>query len=313
MTGTKYDILYTWVDDSFPGFREERAQYATDSDDLNPERTRDNLDLLKYSLRSIERYAPWRGKVWIVTCRPQVPAWLNTEHPDVRIAYLDEFMPAEELASYNAFAIESYVHQIPDLSDRYVHFNDDMLLMRKVGVEHFTTAEGRLKYYFDRLLPAEPRPDMAPHGAGRRNVWHTLEKTFGRGGGYPQHAHQPRIIDKSDMERLVSTYPEEFARTRAARFRAHDTILPHKLLAAYLVQEGRAEYVGFRRTKHLMRMVRLYNWPLRNPIRLFWAWMRHPHFLCLNDDFGPLIDERAASVARRFLKFLFPDPSGYES
>ncbi|MGY8799657.1 MAG: hypothetical protein ACKVG4_12865, partial [Longimicrobiales bacterium] len=116
MTGTKYDILYTWVDDSFPGFREERAQYATNPDDLNPERTRDNLDLLKYSLRSIERYAPWRGKVWIVTCRPQVPAWLNTEHPDIRIAYLDEFMPPEELPCFNAFAIESYVHRIPGLS-----------------------------------------------------------------------------------------------------------------------------------------------------------------------------------------------------
>ena len=313
MTGTKYDILYTWVDDSFPGFREERAQYATNPDDLNPERTRDNLDLLKYSLRSIERHAPWRGKVWIVTCRPQVPAWLNTEHPDVRIAYLDEFMPAEELPCFNAFAIESYVHRIPGLSDRYVHFNDDMLLMRKVGTEHFTTAEGRLKYYFDRLLPAEPKPDMAPHGSGQRNVWHTLERTFGRGGGYPQHAHQPRIIDKSDMVRLVSTYPEEFTRTRAARFRAHDTILPHKLLAAHLVQEGRAEFVGFRRTKRLMRMVRLFNSAPRNRLRLFWAWMRHPHFLCLNDGFGPLINERAESVASRFLKFLFPDPSGYES
>jgi hypothetical protein len=102
MTGTKYDILYTWVDDSFPGFQEQRAQYATDPEDLNPERTRDNLDLLKYSLRSIERYAPWRGKIWIVTCRPQVPTWLNTGHPDVRIAYLDEFMPADELPSFNA-------------------------------------------------------------------------------------------------------------------------------------------------------------------------------------------------------------------
>ena len=36
MTGTKYDILYTWVDDSFPGFQEQRAQYATDPEDLNP-------------------------------------------------------------------------------------------------------------------------------------------------------------------------------------------------------------------------------------------------------------------------------------
>jgi hypothetical protein len=179
-----------------------------------------------------------------------------------------------------------------------------MFFTRLVRAEHFVTATGRLRYYFDKRLPAEHKPTMAPHGSGRVNVARTLERTFGC-GTYPQHAHQPRIVDKGDMARLVASYPEEFARTRAARFRAHDTILPHMLLAAYLVQEGTADYNGFRRTRHLMRMVRLFNSASLNRRRLFTAWVRRPRFL-------PVIDEKAESVARRFLHFLFPKPSAFE-
>jgi hypothetical protein len=311
MTGTKYDILYTWVDDSFPGFQEQRAQYATDPEDLNPERTRDNLDLLKYSLRSIERYAPWRGKIWIVTCRPQVPTWLNTGHPDVRIAYLDEFMPADELPSFNAFAIESYVHRIPDLSTRYVHFNDDMFFTRLVRTEHFLTTQGRLRYYFNKTLPRERKPSMSPHGSGRVNVADALERVWGP-GPYPQQAHHPRIIDKTDMERLAGIYPEEFASTRAARFRGHDTILPHILLAAHLVKERKAVYNGPGRTRRLMRRVKLVNSALVNRIRMTWALASRASSLCLNDDFGTLANQKAESVVHRFLNSLFPEPSSYE-
>ena len=45
--------------------------------DLNPNRYRDNLSILKYSLRSLERFAPWIRRVFLVTCRPQKPAWLD--------------------------------------------------------------------------------------------------------------------------------------------------------------------------------------------------------------------------------------------
>lgn len=51
------DVVYTWVDDTFPGYRDLLDGYAGTSHDLNPNRTRDNLDLLKYG--AIIRY--WRN------------------------------------------------------------------------------------------------------------------------------------------------------------------------------------------------------------------------------------------------------------
>ena len=52
-TDTPIDVVYTWVDDTFPGYAEELARHAGKPADRNPNRTRDNLDLLRYSLRSL--------------------------------------------------------------------------------------------------------------------------------------------------------------------------------------------------------------------------------------------------------------------
>ena len=72
------DIVYTWVDDSFPGYLDELNRYTDTAHDTNPNRTRDNLDVIRYSLRSVARHAPWVRRIYLLTCRPQVPARSNS-------------------------------------------------------------------------------------------------------------------------------------------------------------------------------------------------------------------------------------------
>ena len=49
------DIVYTWVDDAWPGYQALLGRYASTRHDLNPNRYRDNLELLRYNLRSLEQ------------------------------------------------------------------------------------------------------------------------------------------------------------------------------------------------------------------------------------------------------------------
>ena len=86
------DVVYTWVDGDTPGYAELLRQYARRQLDLNPNRFRDNLDILKYSLRSLERYAPWIRKLYLVTARPQVPRWLDLEAPELTEDIIDRFV-----------------------------------------------------------------------------------------------------------------------------------------------------------------------------------------------------------------------------
>lgn len=57
--GEPIDVVYTWVDDSLPGHCQSLHEHARTAHDLSPNRTRDNLDVLRYSLRSVEQFAPW--------------------------------------------------------------------------------------------------------------------------------------------------------------------------------------------------------------------------------------------------------------
>ena len=51
--GPAVDLVYAWVDGDDPDLQTDMRRYASLSGDLNPERTRDLYDLLRYSHRSL--------------------------------------------------------------------------------------------------------------------------------------------------------------------------------------------------------------------------------------------------------------------
>lgn len=58
-------------------------EHQLESESVRRNRFADN-DELRYSLRSLERFAPWIRNVFLVT-NGQIPRWLNVEHPRLRL------------------------------------------------------------------------------------------------------------------------------------------------------------------------------------------------------------------------------------
>src|SRR5690606_16244627 len=118
------DAVYTWVDDSDPKWQRERAKYcgaiSRHSERSNhPERFR-NRDELRYSLRSIEMYAPFIRQVFIVTSG-QVPEWLRTEHPKITLVTHEEiYRDVRHLPTFNSSGIETQLHHIEGLSEHFL-------------------------------------------------------------------------------------------------------------------------------------------------------------------------------------------------
>jgi len=130
------DIVITWVDGNDPDFIRRKNEYLKDRDtDIRDERYRDSGSL-KYLLRGIENYAPWVRKVHLVT-EGHLPKWLNTGYEKLNVVKHEDFMPAETLPTFNSNAIEMYLHKIPDLSERFIYFNDDMLIIKEVKESDF--------------------------------------------------------------------------------------------------------------------------------------------------------------------------------
>ncbi len=135
------DLVYTWVNGNDPEWIAKRnaciGKPTTDSKDGKncKGRYEDNGEL-KYSLRSIEKYAPWVRKIFIITDN-QVPEWLDTANPKIQIVDHTEILPAESLPCFNSVIIEHHLHRIPGLSEHFLYANDDMYINKPVTPEDF--------------------------------------------------------------------------------------------------------------------------------------------------------------------------------
>lgn len=150
----KIDIVYTWVDGSDPGWNTKRNQIAERIGYVLPEandksRFMDNEEL-RFSLRSVHKYAPWVNNIFIVTDN-QVPDWLQTNHPKISIIdHKEIFNNHSFLPTFSARAIESQLHHIKQLFEHFIYFNDDMFLGREALPTHFLQRVENLEYTFQK-------------------------------------------------------------------------------------------------------------------------------------------------------------------
>ncbi|WP_417766926.1 stealth conserved region 3 domain-containing protein [Stappia sp.] len=309
------DVVYTWVDDSFPGYAETLRAHATDSRDTNPNRTRDNLDLLRYSLRSLEACMPFVRKIHIVSCRPQVPAWLDAGHPDIRIIHHDQIMAPELLPTFNSFAIVSHLTRIPDLSPRFLYFEDDMLAFRPLKLEDFSAADGRAKVFLEkRAAPVMSQLDPAsssPWNLALARANHVLKAAFGA-KAFSYLAHGPQLIDRDLFARMCERFADDIATTRRSRFRAHGNVPPEYLYPHFALETAmaiRADSSDVRRMTGYASLENWYAWTWLQLRRLEW---RKPATITLNDSFGNTPNPRVVAHVRKTLERWFPVPSRFE-
>lgn len=297
------DVAYTWVDDRWPGYLDTLRAHAGSRHDLNPNRTRDNLELLRYSLRSLAKYARWVGTVHLFTCRPQVPAWLDTRHPRLRITHHDQVMEASLLPTFNSFAIVQHLHRLPGLSPRFVYFEDDMLLGRAVTPADFVA--------YPRLTRTtrEAHPGDSPWTASVAGANRLLDERFGRRHRWVHHF--PLLMEIERWRELLAQWPDALARTRASRFRAHDNVPPEYLYFHYAHERGMPSASVARSYRDC------FYFPLENRLaqmrlqRAAVALLR-PKFITMNDNFDQRPDARVEAYLRAMLERWLPEPSPFE-
>lgn len=149
------DVVYTWVNGSDPKFLKQLQHYSKNSyreTDFSEQRFSDKYEL-KFSLRSLERYAPWIGHVYIVT-NGQIPYWLDLDYEKVTIVSHETiFLDSYDLPTFSSPAIEAHLHRIPGLSQRFIYLNDDIFLGAPIFREDFNTEGKGFVVYMAWPLP----------------------------------------------------------------------------------------------------------------------------------------------------------------
>jgi len=122
------DVVYTW-----------KGEEVTENI-----RTSYNHEL-KYSLRSIDLYAPWVNKIYILTDYPKkYPSWIKSDTSKIiMIDTTETFSNPIYLPNSNSNAIETTITNIKGLSEHYIYFCDDIFLGNKTKYTDFFTYDGK--------------------------------------------------------------------------------------------------------------------------------------------------------------------------
>ncbi|MCH2170383.1 stealth conserved region 3 domain-containing protein [Myxococcota bacterium] len=319
------DVVYTWVDGDDPAWQERKrlaqAGLGGDPADYHASATGSsrfkNRDELKYSLRSLDRFAPWVRRVYLVTDH-QVPDWIDPKHSDLRlVSHAELFADAAHLPTFNSHAIESNLHRIPELGEHFVYFNDDVLLSAPSVEADFFDPQGRSLVYLDTRRVARRPGGLGydlPVNVAARNCSRLLESEFDF-RVERRIDHVPQALRRSILEELWARFPAELAATSSHAFRHPEDLSPTSCLAQYYsLCTDRAVTISERHLTYIKIKKFPFYWVLSCGRMLAHAMLpaTRRKFMSVNDA-GALDDSRLMHQAiAAFFEALYPEPSRFE-
>lgn len=291
------DFVYTWVDEYDPerDYYKELEGLERENENNLPYRFNQKEEL-RYSLRSIMKYMNWVNNIYIVVKDGQCPNFINFNHPRIKLVNHSEFIPKEYLPTFNCNTIEHYLHKIPGLSDRYIYFNDDIMVNTYTTPEMFFDKNGLPKvnkadYYGNVYYSNKEGYD---YKTLFRNTICVANKLTNRDYKIFQ-LHSPSACYKPweyEMEELL----KERGYWNITRFRSNKNIAINNLFRTiyYLTKGGEEVY-------YPTKQINLVN---DCSFRLDY---NEYDFLCFNT-----ISEKCSNSFREIANELFPEKSDYE-
>ncbi len=322
----KIDLVYLWVDGADPVWRMRRASYINGVDQSDNETfcagRIANSDELRYSLRSVDMYAPWINHIYIVTDN-QCPKWLDTQNSKVTIVDHKDIFPQDVLPLYNSVAIEQGIHNIEGLSEHYLYANDDMMFGREVTPDLFFTSEGVAKCHFLKSnILSKPEALNSTYNNTIKMANDAIVRDFGLDCSDWTPHHQINAYTKSSVKRCVERYKKWSEATVSNRFRAREDMQRH-IFSLYAVATGEAIAVINKRPKFLgLRVVMSSLLGVGSKLRSACLAIHKkstikrlrylkPSLLCINDTPQTTVNDRAE--IRSILDEVYPKKSQFEN
>lgn len=306
------DLVYMWVDGSDPIWLEKHNRVTgkvDESSEINSKARFVNNDELKYSLRSVEKYAPWIHRIYIVTDN-QVPEWLDINNPKINIVDHSEILPPQSRPCFNSTLIEHFIWKIPGLSEHYILANDDMMLNKPVTPSDFFDAEGNpimrlVRRPFMRIMSWIQinvlKKKMGNYKTMIRNsaliVKHLKGKYY---EGKPHHNMDG--YRKSFVKYVEDTFKNDFEPTFTHALRSDED---HQRIVFYYM--GMAEGKG---TPVYVDKHTSFQLSIAKPYHYQRLMDYDPTFFCMND--SPKASESCRLRAKTYLSDRFPDKSQFE-
>lgn len=304
------DCVVTWVNYNDPAWSKMHKDFSS----VRPEVQGDgdavsryfSFDELKYCLRSIRLNMPWIRQI-IVFTNCERPAWL-IEHKDIRWVDHSSVIDENSLPIFNSHAIETYLHMIPGLSDRFIYMNDDFFILRNTKPDDFIMSNGVTKFFpeVSGVVSGVPRPqDPAYLNASRNSAAALLAKC----GSYPTQIlkHAPYALNREVLTEICDhAFADQISLTRGNRFRNHLDINLVSFLYHYYAYNNRLSAPYELNISYVAVEDIFWKEKLRSTLS------SGAMVLCINSGGADRPSDGFQNTAIKFLESAFPNPGPWE-
>jgi hypothetical protein len=237
------DAVITWVDGGDENHQKKILPFLSDKEIVGNKnfRTRfDQVEEIKHTVDSILKFAKFIRNIYIVTDN-QIPKFLknkDTLHKYNNVKIIDHSLIFEDqysfLPVFNCRPIETRLYKVPNLSEHFIYFNDDMFLIKETKVEDFfvkgfPVLRGKwFKLNEDNLLKKIFSSKNKKTRAGHKIAQQKGAKIIGFKKYFKFH-HTPYSLRKSTFENFFKLSPETETLNIKHRFRNYEQFTPQGL------------------------------------------------------------------------------------
>tara|TARA_Y100001936_G_C16084013_1_gene680133 strand:+ start:2391 stop:3437 length:1047 start_codon:yes stop_codon:yes gene_type:complete len=329
------DIVYTWVNSEDENWLTKKNDTLKKYKNIKlkkeiSEKSRfQNRDELKYSLRSVEKFAKWIRNIYIVTDN-QKPDWLNCNHPKINIINHADIFKKINLPLFNSNAIGSRLHHIKGLSDDFLYLNDDVFLGRTTTKNDFFYSDEKPKIFVGdklklnkNLLKKESMPNDNIH---QRAILNSRRLIFNKFNIIVPYTLRHGVIcyNKLNNFEVESLFLKELNKMLQNQFRDNSDLVFSTLVAYYLIATNKSEPIKikpyrkdywkykfniFRKNRDFL-FIPLYMHKKKIIERFNIIKKYKPLMFCVNDGLNTI--EANSLIAIKELDNIFPKKSEFE-
>jgi len=269
------DAVYTWVDSNNTEWIKQKNTFSenqkNESIDCSKARwttTESSYRELEFSIRSTRRFIPWIRNIYIVTQRPQKMPYELSKELGVIYVHHDEIMPQDALPTFNSCAIETSLHKIKGLSEKFIYFNDDMIVNKQMEPSDFFKNDKPIfriskmySFFLNNII------------LNFKNEKHIDQLIFSKDllkNTFYIPIHQATPITKSLLINIEEKYNKQWNKTRYDKFRKSDNIIP--IYLALNVDRMSVYITNIDNIKEFVSFSRIYTIKNFNPY----------HLICIN-------------------------------
>ncbi len=221
----KIDAVITWVDGSDIYWQKKINNYSPTKINFSKKKNLkryNSIGEIDIALKSIIKFADFVENIYLVTDN-QIPEKfenlktlakqknINLEIIDHTVIFRDY---PEHLPTFNSRSIETVIHNIPNLSENFIIFNDDTFLMRKTNpsdffIGHKPIIRGKkekfredrtLRNIYHRLSKKQSEIERNNHSSFKNCQENSAKLAFGKKSKYYiRRSHTPMPIKKSTL------------------------------------------------------------------------------------------------------------------